>query len=518
VRRASPLALLILALAGSAPAATPFPGALAFSRPEAVGGGIFVLERSGRVRLIAGRGLAPAWSPDGRRLAYVEPAAGGLSDVYVVDADGRHRTALTRTLSADESAPAWAPDGRRLVIERGGRLFVLHADRRGERSLAAGREPAWSPKGGRVAFVRHRGGTDDLYVVDATGRGLRRLTSSPAVESEPAWSPDGRKIAFVSFEAGSTDLYVVDVATGTAVRLTQDLDLEASPAWSLGGKTITFVSDRVAGGPIWSVPAEGGPATLLGGPELVWRLAWRPPISLELRPDLDQRPPSDLSFRVSRDGRHLLGFTSASDNVGEGPVSIVASRASRAVPTMRAAQRVRIAGGGVRTYPRVGSLRYTRSPSHEHWHLLDFQRYELRRASDHSLVVADRKSGFCLGDHWAQVPGRPPGKPRRAVFTSRCGQGEPDALAIGEGTSVGYTDRYPAYFHGQNLDLSSVPAGTYVLVHRTNPGLLLRELRYENNAASLLIRLSWPGGRAHSPSVRVLATCSGSEWCEPAAR
>jgi hypothetical protein len=503
-----------LSLAGSASQAASFPSVIAFERTEAAGGGIFVLERSGRARLLTARGAAPAWSRDGRRVAYVAPSASGSTDLYVVDANGAQRAPLTRTPVADEVMAAWAPDGRSLVVERDGQLLIVRADGRHERLLTAGREPAWSGRG-LLAFVSDRDGTDDLYLVQATGRGLRRLTSSPAVESEPAWSPDGTRIAFVSLDAGFTDLYVLDVRTQAVVRLTQDAELEGSPAWSPSGDNIAFVGDRPGGGPLWSVPAEGGEATSLGGPPSVERFRWRPAISPELRPDLDQRAPSDLSFQVSEGGgrRYLLGFTSASDNIGEGPLSIVASRASRAVPTMQAAQRVRIGGGGTRTYPNVGFLRYTVAFPHRHWHLMDFQRYELRRASDHALVVRDRKSGFCLADHWALVPGFVPGKPRRPIFESNCAQGIPRALSVSEGTSVGYTDRYPAHFHGQNLDVTSVPTGTYVLVHRANPDLLLRELRYENNAASLRIRLSWPRGRAHRPAIRLLAICPSSEWC-----
>jgi hypothetical protein len=177
---------------------------------------------------------------------------------------------------------------------------------------------------------------------------------------------------------------------------------------------------------------------------------------------------------------------------------------------MRASQRVRVAPRGAKTYPGIGFLHFTIAFPHMHWHLMDFQRYELRRASDHALVVRDRKSGFCLADHWAHVRGVVPGKPRKPVFKSNCGQHEPDALAISEGTSVGYTDRYPAWFHGQRLDITRVPAGVYVLLHRTNPELALRELRYENNAASVRLRLERPNGVRR---VRVLARCADSEWC-----
>jgi hypothetical protein len=145
---------------------------------------------------------------------------------------------------------------------------------------------------------------------------------------------------------------------------------------------------------------------------------------------------------------------------------------------------------------------------------MDFQRYELRRATDHSLVMRDRKSGFCLTDRWThRVATGLPGQPRRPRFTTYCGQGNTGSLVVGQGTSVGYTDLYPSHFHGQNLDVTRVPAGIYVLVHRANPELLLRELRYENNAASLRIRLRWPRGRGRPPAIRVLASCRSSSRC-----
>ena len=105
-----------------------------------------------------------------------------------------------------------------------------------------------------------------------------------------------------------------------------------------------------------------------------------------------------------------------------------------------------------------------------------------------------------------------PGPPR---FVGDCGAGEPDARRVVQGTSVGYVDRYPASFHGQELDLTGLSAGRYVLVHRANPSRAMRELTYSDDAASVLLELAWPNGSASAPRVTVLRRCEASERCPP---
>jgi hypothetical protein len=176
---------------------------------------------------------------------------------------------------------------------------------------------------------------------------------------------------------------------------------------------------------------------------------------------------------------------------------------------MHVTQLVSLAAGGVRRVGGAGALLYTVAPPHYHWHLLGFEHYELRRAGDFRLVVRDRKSGFCLADHYGIARGIPHGPPR---FLGRCAQFDRQARSVDEGTSVGYTDRYPGFFHGQQLDLTHVAPGRYWLVHRVNDGFGLRETSYGNDAASLLVKISWPEGRQAAPRVSRLRVC-GKERC-----
>jgi hypothetical protein len=134
--------------------------------------------------------------------------------------------------------------------------------------------------------------------------------------------------------------------------------------------------------------------------------------------------------------------------------------------------------------------------------MLGFVHAELRDAGDFALRVRDHKSGFCIADHYGTAIGVPHGPPR---FLGNCAQFDPSATDVEEGASVGYTDRYPAFFHGQQLDISGLKNGRYWLVHIANEDFHLRELRYDDDAASVLIQLTWSGG---TPHVATLRSCS----------
>jgi hypothetical protein len=181
---------------------------------------------------------------------------------------------------------------------------------------------------------------------------------------------------------------------------------------------------------------------------------------------------------------------------------------------MTAHQVVELRGGATRLVRDVGRLHYELHEPHYHWHFERFVSYELRRVGEGGSVTRDRKRGFCLIDRWGRVSPRvvAAAQPR---FVDDCGAGRPNAQRVEQGTSIGYVDRYPASFHGQDIDVTDLPAGRYVLVHRANPNRTLRELTYSNNAASLVLQLTWPNGRSAAPRVSVVRRCEGSEECPP---
>lgn len=235
----------------------------------------------------------------------------------------------------------------------------------------------------------------------------------------------------------------------------------------------------------------------------------------ELLPDLDQAVPSELEI-VEEGDNYRLVFASAVDNVGSGPLLLEGERPDRAAEAMTVRQVVRRSDGSTRPRSVRGEIRYVESEDHAHWHLLDFEVYELRRAADGTLVEPAAKTGFCLGDRYetdeaSELAGEPPAP----VWVDECGRNQPGLLQVREGISPGYGDDYEPALEGQFVDVTNVDAGRYVLVHRVNAERTLEESDYENNAASVLIQLRRAGA---IPSVRVLARCPDAETCSRARR
>jgi hypothetical protein len=466
-----------------------------------------------------------AVSPGGRRIAFSSERAGNR-ELYVLDVEEGRLTRLSWSSRREDVDPAWSPDGSTLVWASGRDgdhdLYLRRLDRPAARRLTAGladdREPAWAPDGHSIVFASDRAGRFDLWRLPLGGGSPELLLDAAGDARAPAVHPAGDRIAYTGIVGLRASVWTLHVPTQRARQLTGGPGYSGRPSWSPDGRSLSFLRGREGRLRPWLARADGTgarpvPGRRPGTTELTWaRLSPRVAPSRAARlPDLDQRPPADLVVRAAPGGRWVLGFTSATDNLGDGPLVLRGRRSSPRAPLL-VTQGVEHRGGGVRTLHGVGVLRYEAHPPHRHWHLDDFVRYELRTA-DGRFVRRDRKTGFCLVDRWGiarPVAGRKPPPPR---FVGDCAAGRPDVLGVVQGTSVGYTDRYPAFFHGQELELTELPAGRYQLVQRANPERRLRELDYANNASSLLFRLTWPQGRSLPPRVETLRVCGGSETC-----
>jgi len=181
--------------------------------------------------------MAPTWSHDGSRIAFV--GSGGVfgeckGDLFTVRPDGSG----LRRLARNAESPAWSPDGTRLAVVRPDsreqpRILVGTASGTRLRPVAYGAHPTWSPDGRRIAFARVQRGVTRVFVMYADGHGSRGLSRSHEYQLDPAWSPDGRWIAYWSARTGGQNVYVSPVAGGRAVRLTRPPARagDREPAW-----------------------------------------------------------------------------------------------------------------------------------------------------------------------------------------------------------------------------------------------------------------------------------------------
>ncbi|MCC6614412.1 MAG: PD40 domain-containing protein [Anaerolineae bacterium] len=206
---------------------------------------------------------APAWSPDGRRLAFVSDR-GGKAQLYVIDVPGyvRDPQPLIAASIAPGYRPVWSPDGRWLLVEishGSSDLYLVDPDcqpahQNCDQTLRIlvddptdDRFPVWSPDQSRIAFITWRTGDAEIYTVTPDGGELRNLSNSREWDVSPSWSPDGHEIAFFSLRDLYRELYVVSVDDGRLRRLTNEINPYSfqnttPPVWSPDGRYLAYVS------------------------------------------------------------------------------------------------------------------------------------------------------------------------------------------------------------------------------------------------------------------------------------
>ncbi|KAA6185977.1 Tol-Pal system beta propeller repeat protein TolB [Thiohalocapsa marina] len=185
------------------------------------------------------------------RIAYVTSSGSGSEArvaLRVADADGYNPQTIVDSPEPIMS-PAWSPDGRRLAYVS----FENHQPAIYVQDLASGRRervaafegmnsaPAFSPDGRQLAMSLSRDGNPDIYVMDLASGQLTRLTEHYAIDTEPAWAPDGRHLVFTSDRGGKPQIYRVGAAGGTAQRVTFDGEYNAAASYSPDGRSLVMV-------------------------------------------------------------------------------------------------------------------------------------------------------------------------------------------------------------------------------------------------------------------------------------
>ena len=221
-------------------------------------------ENQRRVTTQRSLNINSTWSPDARSIAYTSYRRGApaifVSNIYQGTLDEP-----TKGAAGQAFLPAWSPDGTRIAFtstrDGNSEIYVTNRDGSGVRRLtsspAIDSTPTWSPTGTQIAFTSDRTGTPQIYVVGADGLGLRQITHEPYAD-RPTWSPAPyNEIAYTARTGPGNDIKVMELASGQVRQLTFGEGTNESPSFSANGRHIAFMSTRSGKSQIFTISKDG---------------------------------------------------------------------------------------------------------------------------------------------------------------------------------------------------------------------------------------------------------------------
>ena len=193
--------------------------------------------------------LFPAWSADGRYLAYTS-YKNGKPDIFIKNLAEMQETSISQ--KGLNITPAWVPGkfelAATLSFSGDQEIYLLTGSGKVIKRLTNIRgidvSPTWSPDGKKFAFVSNRAGSPQIYVQDLSSGKVRRLTYEGSYNTQPSWSPQGDKIAYASVIDGRRNIVVMDLNGQEPLQLTHESGDNEAPSWSPDGSLIVFSSNR----------------------------------------------------------------------------------------------------------------------------------------------------------------------------------------------------------------------------------------------------------------------------------
>lgn len=207
--------------------------------------------------------LSPAWSFDGKWLAYVSYARGN-PQIFIKNLKEKRGSIVN--YKGMNISPDWMPGQLKLTaalsFSGDQEIYLLTLKgkiiKRITKSWGIDVSPEFSPDGKKIVFTSKRAGTPQIYIKDIESGRVKRITFKGPNNTSPAWSPDGKKIAYVGIEKNNIDIFVMNIDSGMPVQLTQNSGDNEDPDWSPDGSMLMFTSTREEGIPrIFVMNASG---------------------------------------------------------------------------------------------------------------------------------------------------------------------------------------------------------------------------------------------------------------------